>query len=85
MHSGATLGSLLAYEGAFGATLVSLRRHFGATLEGLGGHFCYIRVTLCNFTITLESLWSHFGCMKVDFQKTFIFPKDFNSFIKLWS
>ena len=84
MDFGATLWSFLAYEGAFGATLVSLWRHFGVTLEALGGHFWYIRVTLCNFTITLGSLWSHFGCMKVDFQKTFIFRSDVNDFIKLW-
>ena len=72
MHFGATLGSLLVYEGAF-----------GATLELLWGHFVYIEVALGHFTITLGSLWSHFGCMKVDFQKTFIFHTDFNDFIKL--
>ena len=27
----------------------------------------------------------HFGYMKVRFQKTFIFPADFNDLIKLWS
>ena len=68
--------------GAFGATSVSLRWPLGATLEALWGHFCYIRVPLCNFTITLGSLWSHFGCIKVDFQKRFIFPTDVNVFVK---
>ena len=53
-------------------------------MEALWGHFGYIRVLLCHFTITLESLWNHFGCMRVDFQKTFIFPIDFNDFIKHW-
>ena len=29
-------------------------------------------------------LWGHFGCMRVGFQKTFIFPIDSNDFIKHW-
>ena len=33
---------------------------------------------------TLESLWNHFGYMRVRFQKAHIFPIDFNDFIKLW-
>ena len=41
-------------------------------------------MTLGHFRITLGALWSHFGCMKVDFQKTLIFPTDLNTFIKLW-
>ena len=53
-------------------------------MEALWGHFGYIRVLLCHFMITLESLWNHFGCMRVDFQKTFIFPIDFNDFINHW-
>ena len=40
-------------------------------------------MTLGHFMITLGSLWSYFGCNKVGFQKTFIFPIDFNGFIKL--
>ena len=59
-----------------------LWRHFGVTLDALWGHFGYIRMALCHFTITLESLWKHFRCLRVDFQKTFIFPIDFNHFIK---
>ena len=74
MHFGATLGSLLVYEGAF-----------VPTLEPLWGHFVYIVVALGHFTITLGSLWCHFGCLKIDFQKTLIFHKEFNDFIKLWS
>ena len=31
----------------------------------------------------MGSLWSHFGYMKVHFQKTLISPTDFNDFIKL--
>ena len=44
----------------------------------------YIEVALGHFTITLGSLWSHFGYMKCRFQKTPIFPTDFNDFIKDW-
>ena len=56
---------------------------FWATLEPLWGHSGYIRVTLGHFMITLGSLWSYFGCNKVGFQKTFIFPINFNDFIQL--
>ena len=59
--------------------------HSRVTLEPLWGHFGHIRVTLGHFMITLGSLWNHFGCMRVDFQKTFIFPIDFNDFIKHWA
>ena len=33
--------------------------------------------------VTSLSLWSHIGYIKVRFQKTLIFPTDFNDFIKL--
>ena len=72
MHFGATLGSLLVCQGAL-----------GTTFELLWGHFVYIEVALGHFTITLGSLWSHFGCTKVGFQKTFISPTDSYDFIKL--
>ena len=39
-------------------------------------------VALDHFGITVGSLWSHFGYMKVHFQKTPIFPTDLNDFIK---
>ncbi len=84
MDFGPTLGPSLAHVGAFGPILRSLWRHFGVTLESLWGHFGYIRMTLGHFRMTLGSLWNHFGCIRVDFQKTFIFPIDFNDFIKLW-
>ena len=58
--------------------------HFWVTLEPLSGYFGSLPVTLGRLMITLGSLWSHFGCMRVDFQKTFIFPIDFNDFIKHW-
>ena len=45
-------------------------------------HFWLMRVTLVQFGITLQSLWSHSGYTKVRFQETFIFPTDFNGFIK---
>ena len=57
--------------------------HFRVTLGPLWCHFGYIRVTLGHFMITLGSLWSYFGCNKVGFQKTLIFPIDFNDFIQL--
>ena len=41
-------------------------------------------MTLGNLMVTLQSLWIHFGYMKVLFQKTLIFPTDFNDFIKLF-
>ena len=34
--------------------------------------------------VTLQSLWSHFGCMKVLFQKTHMSPTYLNDFIKLF-
>ena len=78
VHFGATLGSLLVCQGAP-----------GTTFELLWGHFVYIEVALGHFTITLGSLWSHFGCMKVDFQKNIRFPHNFIWFYKaleiVWS
>ena len=77
---GATLGPSLAYEGAFGAPLI----HFGVTLGQCWGHFRYIRMIRCHFTIIVGSLRSHFGCVRVDFQKTSIYQIHFNDFIKHW-
>ena len=51
-----TFGSLLAYEGDFGATLGSLRHHFWhdeATLGSLWNHFSHMMMTLWQ-------LWDHF-------------------------
>ncbi len=63
------LESFVAYEGDFWVD-------FDATLVPFGGQF--------GFGITMASLWSHFGYMKVRFQKTLIFPTDFNGSIKRW-
>ena len=71
-HFGVTLGALAAYGGDFGITLGSV-----------GGQFGYLWVTLGHLMVTLQSLWIHFGYMKVIFQKTPIFAKYFNDFIKL--
>ena len=93
------MGLVLEFEGDFGGTLASLWDqcwymrvtlgslwgHFGVALGPLGGHFGYMVVTLVHFGITMGRLWSHFGYTKVCFQKTRIFPTDFNDFIKLWS
>ena len=87
VHFGITLGVLLTYEGDFGMTL----GHFGMTLGSLGGHFgVTLRSLWCHFAhlgITSKSLWvyeGYFGVALVHFQKTFIFPIDFNDFIQLW-
>ena len=51
-----------------------------------GGALMTVWVIWCNFGDTLAlgiimgSLWRHFGYMKVRFQKTLIFPTDFNDF-----
>ena len=34
--------------------------------------------------VTLHWCWSHFGYIKVHFQKTHIFPTDLNDFIRWW-
>ena len=43
-----------------------------------------MKVTLVQFGITLQSLWSHSGYAKVRFKKTLIFHTDFNGFVKRW-
>jgi len=78
-HFGFTLGALAACGGDFGGTLGSLWRQvwvsFGSVWVSVGdfgsldGHFAMI----------VEPL----GILKMHFQKTFIFPTDFNDFIKL--
>ena len=79
---------LLVFKSMFEGVKISTRRfgkraveraepllsYVGATLVSL---FWYIRVTLGHFMIALGSLWSYFGCNKVGFQKTFIFPTSF--------
>ena len=70
---------MLAYEGHLGVTLGSLWSRSGATWGAFwayGGDF--------------SSLWHHYGTIveslwvnEVRFQKTFMFPTDFNDFIKL--
>ena len=39
---------------------------------------------LGHFEIALDHCVFPFGYIQVDFQKTLIFPIDFNDFIKLW-
>ena len=51
-----TLGSLLAYEDDFGATLRSLRHHFWHVKATLGSLFAYDD----DFVATLGSLCGHF-------------------------
>ena len=50
-------------------------------LDLLCGQFGYLWVTLGHLMVTSQSLWSHFGYMKVRFQKTLISPTDFNDFV----
>ena len=87
-HSGVTLGSLSVSESDFGSLwgrrgtyrghvdviLGPFWAHFGITLESFRGRFAH-------FGITLESLWVYECCFRVTlfrFQKTLIFPHDFN-------
>ena len=70
MHFGEALGALAAYGGDFGLILVSVWGQFG-----------YLWVTLGHLMVTLQRLWSHFGYIKVHFQKTPIFPTDLNDCI----
>ena len=57
-----------------------LWRHFGGILGSLWVY--------SNDSVSLYDhfgiMWNHFGCMRVDFQKTFIFPINLNDFIKHW-
>ena len=72
--------SPLLFEGSRGHETAkeSLQRsepsNFLVTLEPLSGHFGHLRVPLGHLMITLGSLWSYFGCTKVDLQKH-SFPK----------
>ena len=65
-----------------GVTLGALWGHFGVRFGSVWGQFGYRWVTLGHLMVTLQSLWIHLGYMKVLFQKTFIFPTDFNGFLK---
>ena len=69
-HFGSVVGSLLGYESGFGV----LWDRFGVTLNSLRAYFWHMRMIL-------GCLWCHFGCMKVNFQKLFIFQMSFNDFI----
>ena len=72
-HFGSTLGSLWV-------TLGTLGGHFGVTL----GVF---RIILDDFGVNLKPFWvheAHMGSILACFQKTLIFPIDFNDFINLW-
>ena len=52
-------------------------------MKSLWDHFWLMRVTLVQFGITLQSLWSHSGYTKVRFQKTLIFPHRLQWFYKM--
>ena len=73
-------------SGHFGSILGSL----WVTLRTLGGHFGVtlgvFRIILDDFGVNLKSFWVHEGYMGsilACFQKTLIFPIDFNDFINL--
>ena len=51
-------------------------------MDALRGRSRYMKVTFGYIGTTLVAWWSHFGCIKVGFQKIPIFPTDFNDFIK---
>ena len=82
------LPTFFTFQGSHGDARESLRRsepnNFLVTLEPLSGHFGHLRVPLGHLMITLGSLWSYFGCNRVDFEKHSFSQIDFNDFIKLW-
>ena len=65
--------AFLKGQSGHGDARESLRRsepnNFLVTLEPLSGHFGHLRVPLGHLMITLGSLWSYFGCNRVDFEK----------------
>ena len=73
MHFGPTLGALLAYEGAFGATLEALWGHFGSTLGQLLVYSSASVQLYDHFGIIVESLWLFEGRFSINTH----FPKRF--------
>ena len=61
MPFGAALGSFLAYEGAFGATLEALWGHVGGTLGSLWVYSNGSVSLYDHFGIIVESLWMYEG------------------------
>ena len=51
-------------------------------LGALWGRSRYVKVTFVYFGLTLVTWWSHFGYIKVGFQKILIFRMDLNDFIE---
>ena len=70
---------MLAYEGHLGVTLGSLWGRFGATWGPFWVHGGDFSSLWDHYVMIVESLW----VKEVRFQKTLIFPTDFNDFIKL--
>ena len=68
-HFGFTLGPLAACGGDFGGTLGSGLGQFGVSLGSVSGQFGCRWMTLGHLMVTLQSLWSHFGYIKVLFKK----------------
>ena len=80
-HLRAALGTLWVTLGFDLGALAAYGGDFGVILGSVWGQFGYLWVTLGHLMITLQSLSSHFGYIKVRFQKTLIWPTDFNDFI----
>ena len=59
------------HEGAKESLQPNEPSNFLVTLETRSGHFGHLRVPLGHLMITLGSLWSYFGCNRVDFEKHF--------------
>ena len=70
---------MLAYEGHLGVTLGSLWSRSGATWGAFWAHGGDFSSLWHHYGTIVESLW----VKEVRFQKTLIFPTDFNDFIKL--
>ena len=80
-HFGKTLLSFLANE----VTSSHSRWHFvipWVYFVVIFGYFGYMKTTSSQYESKLESISSYLGYTSVRFQKTVIFPTDFNEFIK---
>ena len=89
------MGLVFEFEGDFGGTLASLWDqcwHMRVTLGSLWSRSGATWGAFWAYGGDFRSLWHHYGTIvesfwvkEVRFQKTLIFPTDFNDFIKLCS
>ena len=82
---GVILGILCCHFLRMGVTSNHSKLHFvilWVLFDETFGYFGYMKMTSSQYESRLESFSSYFGYTRVRFQKTFIFPTDFNEFIK---